>query len=107
MFAIGIPCYFSLKSGASNFSQNNMGSLWQLLNWILIDHHNVTFLIGEDPYEDNLKRKYIIFAVLLNLNFGVPGRWTILHHTYKVTIKLTNKYFMYGFYKSNYNAKLV
>ncbi len=35
------------------------------------------FLIGEDPYENNLKRKSIFFAVLLKLNFGVPGRSTI------------------------------
>ncbi len=72
--AIEISCYFGVESGASNFTQNNMGSLWQLLNWT--DHHNVTFLIGEDPYEDNLKRKSIFFAVLLKLNFGVPGRST-------------------------------
>ena len=37
----------------------------------------ITFLIGEDPYEDNLKRKSIFFAVLLKLNFGVPGRSTM------------------------------
>ncbi len=42
----------------------------------LIDRHNVTFLNGEDPYEDNLKRKSIFFAVLLKLNFWVPGRST-------------------------------
>ncbi len=75
--AIEIPCYFRLKSDASNFSQNNMGSPWQLLNWTLIDHHNITFLIGGDPYEDNLKRKSIFFAVLLKFNFVVPGRSTI------------------------------
>ena len=36
----------------------------------------ITFLIGEDPYEDNLKRKSVFFAGLLKLNFGVPGRST-------------------------------
>ena len=29
---------------------------------------------GPDPYEDNLKRKSIIFAVLLKSYFVVPGR---------------------------------
>ena len=51
-----------------------------------IDHHNVTFLIGEDPYEDNLKRKSIFFAVLLQLNFGVPGRSTIVLRILKICV---------------------
>ncbi len=89
--AIEIPCYFGVKSGASNFSQNNMGSLWQLLNWTLIDHYNVTFLIGEDPYEDNLKRKSIFFAVLLKLNFGLPGRSTITKYLQRI-FKEISKY---------------
>ncbi len=59
-----------------------MGSLWQPLNWTLIHHHYVTFLIGEDPYEDNVKRKSIFFAVLLKLNFGVPGRSTNVEYMY-------------------------
>ena len=39
-----------------------------------IDQHSVTFLIGEYPYEDNLKRKSIFFAVLLK---WVSGRSSI------------------------------
>ena len=75
--AIGIPCYFKPKSEGSNLSQNNMGSLWEPLNWTLVGHHNINFLIAQDPYEDNLKRKSILFAGLLKLKFWLLGRSTI------------------------------
>ncbi len=75
--AIGIPCYFKPKSESSNLSQNNMGSLWEPLNWTLVGHHNINFFIAQDPYEDNLKRKSILFAGLLKLKFRLLGRSTI------------------------------
>ena len=82
--AIEIPCYFRLRSDASNCSQNNMGSWEHGMAARKLDIARSPrghFLIGEDPYEDNLKRKSIFFAMLLKLNFGVPGRWTIRTHT--------------------------
>ena len=74
--AIGIPCYFKPKSEGSNLSQNNMGSLWEPLNWTLVGHHNINFLIAQDLYKDNLKRKCILFAGLLKLKFWLLGRST-------------------------------
>ncbi len=54
-----------------------MGSLWQPLNWTIVGHHNINFFIAYDPYEDNLKRKSIVFAGLLKLKFWFLGRSTI------------------------------
>ncbi len=53
-----------------------MESLWQPLNWTLVGHHNINFLIALDLYEDNLKRKSILFAGLLKLKFWLLGRST-------------------------------
>ncbi len=44
--AIGIPCYFRAKSEGSHFGQNNMGSLWQPLDWTWFGFHNIQFLIA-------------------------------------------------------------
>ncbi len=41
--AIEIPCYFDQNSGAQISGWNNMGSLWEHLNWTLVDLHNITF----------------------------------------------------------------
>ncbi len=48
-----------------------------------VDRSPQRHLIGEDPYGDNRKRKSIFFALLLKLNFGVPGRLTTCHYMKK------------------------
>ncbi len=48
-------------------------------------------------YEDNLKRKLIFFAVLLKLNFGVPGRSTTMGDHHSKHTRSTNVLLLWGF----------
>ena len=42
--AIEIPCYFDQNSGLLRILRwNNMGSLWDHLNWTLVGHYNISF----------------------------------------------------------------
>ena len=83
----------SSRSARPKFNFNNTAkkygfSLQIIFIWVLanqksdfVDHHNVTFFIYKDIYmyeEDNLKRKSIFFAVLLNfLNKPLFLGWPI------------------------------
>ena len=60
--AIGIPFNFSRNLNPQILVLNNMGSLWQPLNWTSVGHHNIHFLVIWDLHEGNMQRKSILFA---------------------------------------------
>ncbi len=64
--AIEIPCYFDQNSGPQISGWNNMGSLWEDLNWTLVDLHNITFSNSQDPNKDILEGISILFVEVLN-----------------------------------------
>ncbi len=79
MFNLGtafeIPCYFDQNSDPQISGWNNMGSLWEHINWTSVDLHNITFSNSQDPNKDILARKSILLVEVLNflnsLFFGV------------------------------------
>ncbi len=65
-----------------NSSLKQVPILGRTATTLILRNNNINFFIAQDPYEDNLKKKSILFAGLLKLNFWLLGRSTTWDYSF-------------------------